>query len=90
MDSDDLQRELDRLWEKVTSGMPAPGQPAGPSVPSGMPGIFPIPGAAGDLPSITRETERDAMALLKHRQLEQADDLRRLVESKEATIRELR
>jgi len=90
MDSDDLQQELDRLWEKVTSGMPAAGQPGGPPVAPAPPEIFPVSGAAGDLPSITREAERDAMALLQHRRLEQADDLRRLVESKEATIRELR
>ncbi|MBI5242638.1 MAG: hypothetical protein HY922_03010 [Elusimicrobia bacterium] len=81
MNSDDLQRELDRLWEKVTSGMPAPVEPSGP---------FPSPAGSGDLPSITREAERDAMSLLKGRHLEQLDDLRRLAESKDATIRELR
>jgi len=90
MNSDDLQRELDSLWEKVTSGMPAAAQPAGPAFPSENPGIFQITGTAGDLPSITREAERDALALFKRRQLEQSDEFRRLVESKEATIRELR
>jgi hypothetical protein len=81
MNSDDLQKELDGLWSRVTSGMPeAPGMSA-PSL--GMPASF-------EEPSITSEVSMETFEWMKNRHRGRLDDFRRLVDAKELALRELR
>ncbi|MFA6030659.1 MAG: hypothetical protein WC969_12450 [Elusimicrobiota bacterium] len=79
MNPDELQKELDGLWSRVTSGMPgAPASPVfGPPIPS-------------DAPSITSEATAETMAWMKRQHRAQLEEFRRLLETKDATLSDLR
>jgi len=78
MNNDDLQRELDKLWSRVTAPpedflVEAPAAPAA--------SFF-------DAPSITREVSMEAISLLKRQHREELLRLQQLVELKDRSIRE--
>ncbi|HAH06535.1 MAG TPA: hypothetical protein DCM05_08415 [Elusimicrobia bacterium] len=89
MDSSELQKQLDGLWERVTNGMPVQGPPAEASFPFAPQASSPAP-LPSDPPSLTRDAQRETQELMRRRQEEQADELRRLVETKDASLRDLR
>ncbi len=80
---DDLQRELDQLWQRVTSGPP-----------EGMPPAPPVQASADftftDVPSITREASMEAMGFVKRQHRSEVERLKQLLELKERSVRELK
>ncbi|MFH1723864.1 MAG: hypothetical protein ABII00_04495 [Elusimicrobiota bacterium] len=80
MSSDDIQKELDRLWRKVT---------AGPAEASGRPVASPE-FSLTDGPSVTREVSMEAISLLKRQHREEVMRLQQLLELKERSAGEFR
>ena len=81
MNPDDLQKELDGLWEKVTSGVPRPEESSFSAF---------SPSAISDAASITREVSLETISLLKRQHRTQTTQLQELLESKERTLRGVR
>ena len=79
---EELQRELDQLWSRVTSG------------PEGAPPA-PPPQAVSDYtftdaPSITREASMEAITLVKRQHRAEVMRLKQLIELKEQSMREMK
>jgi hypothetical protein len=79
---DDIQRELDRLWQRVTSG--PEGQPPAPPITASSDFTF------TDAPSITREASMEAISLVKRQHRSELMRLKQLLELKERSVLELR
>lgn len=81
MTPEDIQRELDRLWGKVTAGTPAP-MPAAPLPPD------PVQYSLHDAPSITREATMETLSLVKRQHRAETMRLAQLLELKERSLAE--
>jgi len=79
---EELQRELDRLWQRVTHGPPE-GMPSAPPTASSD-FIF------ADSPSITQEASMEAISLVKRQHRSEVLRLKQLVELKDQSVRELK
>ncbi|MFA5139058.1 MAG: hypothetical protein WC728_07485 [Elusimicrobiota bacterium] len=82
MESDEIQRELDRLWQRVTAGPPEAGLADAPA-PEPAEYVF------SDPPSITREVSDEAIALIKNQHRAELARLQQLLELKEQSLRQL-
>lgn len=82
MTPDDIQRELDRLWGKVTAGTPSP-MPSAPSV-----APDPAQYSLHDAPSITREATMETLSLIKRQHRAEVMRLAQLLELKDRSLGE--
>ena len=83
MGSEEIKKEIDRLWSRVNPG-PERGGPLS-EVPPPPPDNY----SFSDIPSITREVSMEAISLLKRQHRSELVRLQQLVELKDRTIREL-
>ncbi|TBR17260.1 hypothetical protein EPO15_17295 [bacterium] len=82
MTPEDIQRELDRLWGKVTAGTPSPMPSAPPAPPD------PAQYSLHDAPSITREATMETLSLVKRQHRAEVLRLAQLLELKERSLAE--
>lgn len=82
MTPEDIQRELDRLWGKVTAGTPSP-VPAAPAPPD------PAQYSLHEAPSIAREATMETLALVKRQHRAEVMRLAQLLELKERSLAEV-
>lgn len=75
---DEIQRELNRLWDRVTANPPESFIPA-----------TSAPPLSSDIPSIAREASMTAIQLIKRQYRQEAARLRQLIELKERAARVL-
>lgn len=80
MNADDIQRQLDKLWERVT---------APPAEASVVPPVPPDEYTFTDAPTITREVSLEAITLIKRQHREEMARSQQLLSLKERSIQEL-